>query len=378
MQQRRIVICYWAVIAVFVILVGMHFHPEFGFTSLIRFGEKYENKRSDALNDLPHYVIQKNGGYDGQFYAEMVLDPLLKNPELKNTIDYPSYRARRILLPFIAWAFGMGNPLWSLQIFSLINVVCWFALAALLLHWMPPTSWYNFAKWTACLFSVGVVESLRQSLTDLPSLVFVIISIRLLEQQKIKSALGILAIGTLARELTILGMVNVWNEKKFSKEAVARFCFYLGIVILPFILWLIYVSTKLGFSARVEHHFDIPFVAMIDGLRVAIGSIGQGVIDKRYFPLPLIVLSIFIRSMVIISCKEINNPWWRIGIVYIVMFFTFGDAMWQAWWGLSRVLLPLTIAFNVLLKPDKNFWVLFAVGNFPTFGGLERFVWFPQ
>ena len=37
----------------------------------------------------------------------------------------------------------------------------------------------------------------------------------------------------------------------------------------------------------------------------------------------------------------------------------------------TRVLLPMTFAFNVLLPRNRWFWPLFVVGNLPTVHGLE-------
>ena len=69
-------------------LVASKFNPVTGLTGLIRFGEPWESRRHHALNGLPIETIQGSNGYDGQFYAQIALDPLLSDPgELNRVID---------------------------------------------------------------------------------------------------------------------------------------------------------------------------------------------------------------------------------------------------------------------------------------------------
>ncbi|MEM9407175.1 MAG: hypothetical protein AAGA81_14155 [Acidobacteriota bacterium] len=43
------------------------------------------------------------GGHDGQFYALLASDPLLLEASTRGSIDQPRFRARRVLLPMMAW-----------------------------------------------------------------------------------------------------------------------------------------------------------------------------------------------------------------------------------------------------------------------------------
>jgi hypothetical protein len=64
-----------------------------GFTALISFGERYSASAVPALRDLPHRVSRRSEGYDGQFYAQMALDPLLRDPATDRAQDNPALRA---------------------------------------------------------------------------------------------------------------------------------------------------------------------------------------------------------------------------------------------------------------------------------------------
>src|SRR6187399_4798 len=101
---------FWIAICIFVALVVSKFSPHTGFTSLIRFGDTWDSKRAATLRDLPIATVPGSNGYDGQFYAQLALDPLLLSPETSAALDAPAYRARRILTPALASVAGAGDP----------------------------------------------------------------------------------------------------------------------------------------------------------------------------------------------------------------------------------------------------------------------------
>ena len=55
------------------------------------------------------------------------------------------------------------------------------------------------------------------------------------------------------------------------------------------------------------------------------------------------------------------------------LLFLLGPAVWGGHPGAAgRVVLPMTIAFNVLLPRQRWFWPLFALGNVTVLGGFWR------
>ncbi len=141
---------YWIATGLFAALVLAKFSPATGFTSLIRFGESWQERRHSAIQGLPLATVPASNGYDGQFYAQIALDPLLRSPELANVLDAPTYRARRILTPATATVFGLGDPWWTLQAYALLNVFCWLGLGWLLHRQLDPEDKFAFARWVGC------------------------------------------------------------------------------------------------------------------------------------------------------------------------------------------------------------------------------------
>ena len=80
-----------------------------------------------------------------------------------------------------------------------------------------------------------------------------------------------------------------------------------------------------------------------------------------------------VTNSTIASSKRIwASPWWRVGIAYVGLMCILGPAVWDGHqFAASRVLLPLTVAFNVQLARMGGFWPLAILGNVSVVAGLE-------
>ena len=107
---RAIRWAYAAAVAVFLIALPQYYHRNTGFTSLISFGESFEETRLPAVLEAPHYVHYQSPGYDGQFYAQLAVDPLLQDSRLGRALDAAPYRARRILFSWTAYCWDSAGP----------------------------------------------------------------------------------------------------------------------------------------------------------------------------------------------------------------------------------------------------------------------------
>ncbi|MEX2261449.1 MAG: hypothetical protein WD696_05835 [Bryobacteraceae bacterium] len=76
------------------------------WTGLFCIGSKFS--RSPELASANPHVFQNSYGYDGQFYLYIAQDPFFTKG-FASSVDVPRLRYRRILIPFAAWALGLGN-----------------------------------------------------------------------------------------------------------------------------------------------------------------------------------------------------------------------------------------------------------------------------
>lgn len=179
--------------------------PGQGLTYFIAFGSELEAKRLPRVRPLHPYVHEDSAGYDGQYYAQLAVDPTLRDPALPAAIDNLPYRARRILFPAVAFVAGGGRPEWILPAYAALNFVCWPLLACVLLQWFPPRSWENLLRWAGVLFSAGLLASVRYAVVDGPALLLLALAVALLERGRPRTGLALLALGGLGKETSLLG-----------------------------------------------------------------------------------------------------------------------------------------------------------------------------
>ena len=228
-----------ALIILFLASVARFYHPGTGFTALIVFpaGHDYE---VPALRGVPHYDYQ-DISYDGQFYAQLALDPLLKDPAIDRAMDMAPYRARRILFSWTAYALGLGRPAWILEAYALQNVASWLLLAVLLTRWMPLTTGRGLALWAACLFAHGMMWSVRFALLDVPSLVLITIAVIAVEKGRPLLSAAIVGLSGLGRETNLLTLASQPIPR--DRYALARLPVGVALAVVPLLVWLDYLRS---------------------------------------------------------------------------------------------------------------------------------------
>lgn len=367
---------YWTASVLFAVLVLAKFSPRTGFTSLIRFGETWQERRHGALQGLPLATVPGSSGYDGQFYAQIALDPFLRGPELEKVIDAPAYRARRILVPAIAAALGLGHPWWTLQFFALINVCCWFALGWLLLRQIGPADGLALARWTGCMFSMGVLESVRQSLVDLPALLLLALAVHAHTQSRpARSALW-LVLGNLAKETSLLGTFALRWDSSLRPFPWRRVCLGLMIAILPLTLWSLYVRQRFAQTPGNVGlgNFSWPLFGLLAQAKSSLRELSLGNLDSRYSFSLIAIIGFVTQTWVLWGTRQFSSSWWRIGAVHSLLLLFLSSWVWSGYWAVCRAVLPMTIAFNLLLPGTRGFWPLWIAGNLTMLHAIWRFL----
>lgn len=367
---------YLIVSLLFAALVLTKFSPQTGLTSLIRFGETWQDRRHSALQNLPIATVPGSNGYDGQFYAQIALDPLLRGSELERVIDAPAYRARRILTPGTAALLGLGNPWWTLQAYALLNVACWFALGWLLRDFIGTTDWVSFARWAGCMFSMGVLDSVRQSLVDLPAMLLLTLAVHSWVHTRKVTATLWLALGNLAKETDLLGSLALHGEGLITKTRRARTLLALLITAIPLALWSLYVHQRFRSAATSEgfDNFTWPLLGLYTQAKLCLGEILQNHLDGRYTFGLLAIVGLPVQAVVLWRRPQFQSPWWRMGAAYSLLLPFLGVWVWSGYWAACRAVLPLTIAFNLLLPANRAFWPLWVVGNLTLLHAVWRFL----
>jgi len=360
-----VIVAFLAAIPTHMLASG--FSTETGFLRFLTVGRHFE---ADALPELRESrpPLNSEKGYDGQFYAQLALDPMLRHPELRQALDDAPHRPDRIGLPWLAHCLGLGRPAAVLQIYALLNFAFWAALLGMFLLHVGLERPRDLLLATALLWSTGTLVSLDRALTDFPAMALGVMAVWQTSGQL--SPAGLLSAACLIKETSILQIPVVgWSER--ANLGVARLIGTWALMSLPVAAWLLYVRWNLpGTVIPSEDIFRLPFAGLVTKLLTAGNDIWQTARSGSFpfneiFEL-LAPVSLVIQAIYLTRYPRLASRAWRLGGGFVLLMLFLGDKVWVEQYGFCRILLPLTAAFNLIVHqreegPSYTRW--FVAGN---------------
>ena len=377
----RISIVYSAAIMFFVISIAKQFKPDTGLTTLIGFGDRFEDRTLPSVRAVPRQVHEDSIGYDGQFYAQLAVDPLLRDPAIAAALDAPAYRARRILFSWTAYLAGLGRPGWIVHAYVVQYVVTWLVLAWVLCRWFPPTSIRHLGSWFACLFSGGLILSVLTTMPDGPGMLLLAVGAAAMELGRTNRAAAVLGIACLAKSTNILWSAMVVGPSDVRRRDWRSLLLRALLVAGPAVAWTSYLLLgsheladfpELAGGESGRRNFGLPFSGYAAKWSTTVAQLRiEGWHSRAYFSL-LVLIGLTTQAVVLLAVRDWRNPWWRAGIGSVVLMAFLGPAVWEGHPGAAtRVLLPMAFAFNLVLPRIAWFWPLFVLGNLAVLYSLE-------
>lgn len=367
-RRRRLVpLAGILTVLVFLGLVARFWNPVYGFTAFFQLDASNDHLKLDAFHRYPVYVYRDTGGYDGLYYAQIALDPSLRNPQLPRAMDNLGYRARRILPPALAWLLGAGRPLAVITAYSVLNVIVWLALAALLWRVLAVADFRGWLAWAGVLFSAGALFSVRLALTDLTGAALAAAAIAAAERQRKRSALTLLAAAGLARETSLTAVMGLVKPPWVSFKNTVRVI----LACLPLALWLAYIRYQVGPTDEGWSNLTWPVLGLVGKWDAAVHAALHWPDQTLAWTTLLALAGLTVQAAYILIRPQPGDRWWRVGAGSVVLMLCLGTAVWEGFPGAAtRVLLPLTIAFNVLACRRRAALAWLLAGNLTVFSGL--------
>lgn len=350
------------VVALVLAACAQNYHG--GWTGFIRFAASTHDEQLPAVRDVPH--IEHAGGYDGMFYAQLAVDPLLRDPAIDHALDSPIYRARRILLSWVAHVLGFGKPEWILQVYSAANIAIWLLLAWLLGHVIPVADARSFALWTATMLAQGLIASIWLALTDGPSLLLLMLAAMAVERRRPLVAALILGAAGLTRETNLLGLVLLlpFLDRHPRSWLLVAGCAL--IAILPLALWMDYLRSVYwnGNALTGSDHITPPLSGLLWKIRTVRKQYFEGV-PPLLTALDLAALAaLAVQSGVVIWAlftRRYRSAWALLGAAFVGLAIVAKPAVWEGTPGaITRAVLPLTAGAHVILSrlPRPSWWLI--------------------
>lgn len=376
--RRGWIVAHLAVVAAFLLAVASYYHPPYGFTQFIQLPiDPHNDYELPAVRAVPH-VENKDGGYDGQFYARLALDPLLRDPAIDSTLDNPGYRARRIFFSWTAYVLGLGRPAWVLEAYALQNVIVWLIFAWLLLRWLPVGSARSFALWSGCLLTHGMLSSVGNALLDAPSALLLAFAVVAAESRRPWLTSIVLGISGLARETNLLGAVVLAKFVEPTPRSMLRVFGSIGVALIPALLWMDYMRSIYHQRAfATAGVVTTPLAGLFWKIgRIAADLTAAGVTTDVVFSTCAVVA--FVTQVVIIGRLALTtwrerSPWLMLAVAFGVLSLVSHNVVWAGTPGaITRVALPMLLGFNVLARQAS--WPVLLLGNLGVVPGVLSFM----
>lgn len=362
-----------ACVGLFLAIVARFYDGATGFTSMVSIGDKLGDGKVAALEAVPHYIYEDSFGYDGAYYIQIALDPLLKGDDLQRSVDNLPYRAKRILLSWTAWILGAGQPFWIVQVYPLLNVFCWLGLAWLLWRWFPPDSVDHVLRWAGVLFSHGVCMSVRHSLVDGPSLLLVAGAVALIEAGRRNGGAALLALATLGKETSVLALPALLRWPARGWRPWLKLAARSALVVVPLAAWMLYIRLRLPptIDGVGLNNFTLPLAGFFEKWIILVGELGRdGWLRPLNHTLAALV-ALTVQAAFVLLRWQPGKIWWRVGAPFALLLAMVGAPVWEGYPGaFTRVVLPLTLAFNVLVPRGRRWLPVLLAGNLSVIAGL--------
>lgn len=374
---------YVAVVVGFLLTVASYYDRTTGLTIFLGFPANSHSYELPTVQAVPHAHDPVDGGYDAQFYAQMAVDPLLRDPDIDRAMDKPAYRAHRILLSWTAWALSAGDVSTALGVYALQNVIAWLLLAWLLLKWLPPQDARTFVLWAGILLTHGLLFSVRNALTDGPSVLLTATAVLAIERGRPWLAALVTGLSGLARETNIFAGAMFGSQRTRHPRSWLTAGASVLICVLPLVVWLDYLRSIYGDATFVgAGHITTPLAGLWWKTQSTWTALVTHGLTIQTTANAAMLVSIAAQAGALVWCSiqwlksRAGSPaWLLVAWPFLVLALTAHRVVWDGTPGaITRVVLPLTVAVNVLLaRQARAPWWLIIAANLSVIAGVMAF-----
>jgi hypothetical protein len=207
-----------------------------------------------------------------------------------------------------------------------------------------------------------MLMSVTHALTDGPVLAFLAAGMLALERGQDRLAAGLLAAAGLVRETSVLLGAAFLPPAAREERSFSRAALLAAVAVVPAAAWAVAVRAHYG-ASHAASNFGVPLAGLVEKVKEihSVWSVmGYGATRMEL----LVVVALVTQIGYLLARPRLDSPWWRIGAAFSILALLVGPPAWEGSPGaISRVALPLTLAFNVLCPRTRAGLALLLIGN---------------
>jgi hypothetical protein len=170
----------------------------------------------------------------------------------------------------------------------------------------------------------------------------------------------------------VLGVAAFFSHRAPAQRAGLVRVGWAVAALLPLAGWMLYVRARFGADTQTGGNFALPFTAAAHalgtGARRFAAELSPGALGAV-----AVVVGLHVQAAYLWSRRQWADPFWRLGAAFSVLLVVLGPEVWAVPLSACRSVLPLTIAFNVVLfRRDRPAWQLFFWGNAYSLYGVFK------
>jgi hypothetical protein len=207
------------------------------------------------------------------------------------------------------------------------------------------------------MLSLGALDSIRMALTDLAVVLFLALAVAAVRSRRPGAGVVALALAGMTRETGLLGAGVLATRSRGSPMRIL-------LAALPLLLWFAWLHAHLPKSGGIwRGNIDLPCVSLARHAAACLAAVARGDFESRQILGLLGGLGLAFQSLDLLLKRRWSEPWWRAGAGFALLFWILGDQVWNGYWAVARVVLPMTFAYSLLVPRDRLFWLRIAAPN---------------
>lgn len=295
-------------------------------------------------------IFDDKGGYDGQFYYYVAMNPFLEKGYFKN-----AYRYQRILYPLLARYLAFGKENLFQYTFYLVNLI---ALAAGMYFFILILRQYSLHPAWSLFYglSPASIMTVQYNLPSPVSMALIIAAVYFYTNRRIFLTTFLMALSFLTREDSIMVLLPllIWDYQCNKKSGRI---FLLASCLIPFFLWQLFITTKLGdipVATSKETIDFIPFAGIIGYIKTiefnSIKQFGRQISTIATF-FYFIALSIIIMKKLL----SVRHLFYYIIAAYCILIVFTVPSQWDNYNGLLRMFYGIFpfLALSYCIEKDR-------------------------
>ena len=146
------------------------------------------------------------------------------------------------------------------------------------------------------------------------------------------------------------------------------------LLVAPFALWFAYVRSVFPpLAASDAANFAAPFSGYLSKWEFTLAQLQASGWWGSWARFNLAALvSLTVQAAFLLARREWGSAWWRAGVPYALLMPLLSYSIWEGDPGaIVRVVLPMSVAFNVLVVRSRWFWPLAIAGNLTVVHGIH-------